>query len=75
MHTVHIFVVAERDAEWTLRHHTTRYRAITRAELSRAAELAGFRDISWLDGEQLGFHQPLLTARTAVPGTVTAPVT
>jgi SAM-dependent methyltransferase len=63
MHTVQIFVVSENAEGWTLRHHRTRYRALTRAELSGAAERAGLRDLTWLDGEQLGFHQPLFTAR------------
>jgi glycine/sarcosine N-methyltransferase len=63
MHTVHIFIVAEAGSDWTFGHYATRYRALTRAELSAAAEQAGFVDHSWLDGVALGFHQPLFTAR------------
>lgn len=61
LHTVHFFILTEGGEAWTLDHHRVRYRALTREELGRAAEVAGFRDVAWLEpGESL--RQPVLTA-------------
>lgn len=60
--TVRFFVLTESGGRWTLAHHSTRYRAITSGALSRAAEDAGLKDITWLSGEDTGFHQPVMTA-------------
>jgi glycine/sarcosine N-methyltransferase len=61
-HTTHIFLLTEADHGWQLSHHATRYRALTRAALTTAVEHAGFVDITWRDGNGIGFHQPVLTA-------------
>ncbi len=65
-YTVHLFVMTEAAAGWTLRHHSTRYRAIPRAALQRAAEEAGFQAPTWHDAEDVGYFQPLMTA--SAPG-------
>jgi len=63
LYTVRFFILTEAETGWTLAHHSGRYRAITRADFTRAAEAAGFTDVAWLSGEQAGFHQPVMTAR------------
>lgn len=62
LYTVRFFVLTESGGGWTLTHHSTRYRAITSGALARAAEDAGFSEISWLTGENAVFHQPVMTA-------------
>ncbi len=62
LYTVRLFVLTESGDGWTLAHHSTRYRAITSGGLVRAAEGAGFNRVSWLSGENAGFHQPVMTA-------------
>jgi len=61
LYTVRFFVLTESGSEWTLAHHSTRYRAIPSAVLARAAEDAGFDEITWLSGENAVFHQPVMT--------------
>jgi glycine/sarcosine N-methyltransferase len=60
-YTVHFFILTEAAAGWTTQHHATRYRALSKDTLQQAVSAAGFTDAHW--HEELGFHQPLLTAR------------
>ena len=62
MHSVHFLVLTEGSTGWTIAHHTTRYRALGRNTISRAAELAGFAQVTWHAAEDVGFHQPVMTA-------------
>ena len=62
MHSVHFLVLTEGSTGWTVAHHTTRYRALERMTISRAAELAGFANVTWHGAEDVGFHQPVMTA-------------
>ena len=57
------FFITEADGEWELTHHGARYRALQRAELEAAAADTGFDDIAWREADEVGYHQPLLTAR------------
>ena len=67
LYTVRFFFITETDGEWELTHHGARYRALPRAELEAAAADAGFDDIVWRDADDVGYHQPLLTARAWGP--------
>jgi len=53
----------ERDGEWSTAIGTTTYRALLRSDLERALTLAGFQNIRWHELEEIGHHQPLVTAR------------
>ncbi len=64
LYTVRFLLLTESGDGWTVAHHSTRYRAITSGALSRAAEDAGFTEITWLSGENAGYHQPVMTAVT-----------
>ncbi|MGN6377743.1 MAG: class I SAM-dependent methyltransferase [Gaiellales bacterium] len=65
-YTVRFLVLTETDdAGWTVREHTMRYRAITRAELTAAAEAAGFRDVDWPADRAVVGEQLMMTARNA----------
>jgi SAM-dependent methyltransferase len=61
LYTVRFFFVTETGQGWELSHHAARYRAMPRAELQGAAREAGFGNLAWR--EEIGYHQPILTAR------------
>ena len=62
MCTVHFLVLTEGRAGWTVAHHSSRYRAVGRATITRVAEDAGFTRVTWYRGADVGFHQPVMTA-------------
>ena len=62
MYTVHFLVLTEGRAGWTVAHHSSRYRAVGRATITRVAEDAGFTRVTWYGGADVGFHQPVMTA-------------
>ena len=62
MYTVHFLVLSEGLAGWTVAHHSSRYRAVGRATLTRTAEDVGFTQVTWYSGKDVGFHQPVMTA-------------
>ena len=63
LYTVRFFVITETEDGWELSHHGARYRAMPRAELAAAARAAGLDDIVWHEAADVGYHQPILTAR------------
>ena len=64
VYDLHFLVLSELGNEWTLTaHYQTRYRALARHELVAAAQDAGFDAIRWHEPADVGFHQPVLTAR------------
>jgi hypothetical protein len=48
-----------------LAEHSTRYRAITRAELNRAARAARFEALSWPAEQIVGGQQVMTAVRSA----------
>ena len=62
MHSVHFLVLTEGSNGWTVAHHSTRYRALERKTISRAVEHAGFAHVTWHNADDIGFHQPVMTA-------------
>lgn len=66
MHTVRFLILTLQTTGWTIAEHSTRYRAITLAQLSDSTRRAGFDQISWLSASETGFHQPIMTARRPV---------
>jgi glycine/sarcosine N-methyltransferase len=63
-HTVEInlFVLRRQETDWHTTVVTTTYRALTRDELTKALQQAGFEDVQWPD---TGYYQPIVTARHA----------
>ena len=61
-YTVRFLVLTEGEGGWELTEHTTRYRAITRVELTAAAEIAGFDDIRWQTERMVVGGQQVMTA-------------
>jgi SAM-dependent methyltransferase len=61
-YTVRFLVLTERNGGWHLAEHTTRYRAITRDELTTAAAVAGFGDIAWPGEHTVVGGQQVMTA-------------
>ena len=64
IYDLHFFVLSELNHEWSLTaHYQARYRALPRHELDAAAHHVSFDAIRWHEPEEVGFHQPVLTAR------------
>jgi hypothetical protein len=62
-YTVRYIVLTENEADgWAAREHMMRYRAITRAELTAAAEDAGFKNIAWPADRTVVAGQQVMTA-------------
>ena len=61
-YTVRYLVLTDDVEGWTITEHTTRYRAITRDELTRAARVAGFSDISFPPERTVVGAQQVMTA-------------
>jgi glycine/sarcosine N-methyltransferase len=57
---INLFVLRRQEAGWHTTVVTTTYRALTRAELTKALQRAGFEDVQWPD---TGYYQPVVTAR------------
>ena len=62
LYTVHFLVLTEDPAGWTVAHHSSRYRAVERATITRAVEEVGFTQVTWYADEEVGFYQPVMTA-------------
>ena len=62
MDTVHFLVLTEGRTGWTVAHHSSRYRAVRGATITRVAEDVGFTRVTWYAGEEVGFHQSVTTA-------------
>ncbi len=60
---IRLFIMNQKPGGWQVREVRTRYRAIRRKELTLALESAGFAKIAWHTPEQLGYFQPVVTAR------------
>ena len=61
MYTVRFLILTEGQSGWTVEQYNTRYRALKRSVLKRAAELAGFVRIAWHTAEEVSFYQPVMT--------------
>jgi SAM-dependent methyltransferase len=62
MYTVHFFVLTEDPTGWTVTQHSGRYRAVGRATITRVVRDAGLTQVTWYTGEEVRFHQPVMTA-------------
>jgi SAM-dependent methyltransferase len=62
MYTIHLLVLTEGAMGWKVSRYSTRYRAIGREALKVAAEHAGFTQVRWNEGNEVGLHQPVMTA-------------
>lgn len=60
---VHLYLTWNSASLWTSKHYASRYRAITRAELTQGLESQGFKEIEWLMPEATTFYQPIVLAR------------
>jgi hypothetical protein len=65
LYTVRYLVLTEGAEGWNIVEHNTRYRAITREELSHAASAAGFSEVTWLgEHDVVVGGQLVMTARS-----------
>lgn len=62
LYTVRFLILTREPTGWTVAEHSTRYRAITSAQLTDSARRAGLDEIHWMSAADTGFHQPIMTA-------------
>jgi len=62
IYTVHLFLLRRIGRNWKTQCHTTRYRAMSRKELTALMKKSGFTGIRWLMPKETGFFQPLSVA-------------
>jgi SAM-dependent methyltransferase len=62
----HLYITEQTDDGWSVKHFTSRYRALLRAELNDALRATGFTYVEWLDPQVTSFYQPIVIARKAV---------
>jgi glycine/sarcosine N-methyltransferase len=60
-----LFIGEETGGDWDLRSWRSKYRAITRDELSAILRENGFNSVRWIMPSESGFFQPLVIARTS----------
>ena len=58
-----LFVLKERGGDWSVRSAKTRYRPVTRRELTGILDDEGCPGARWIMPEESGFFQPVLMAR------------
>lgn len=59
----HHFIIREVNGEWTVKHNSTKYRAVLRHELSEILRQAGFSEVQWRMPKESRYYQPLVLAR------------
>ncbi len=60
---LHQFILQEEGGAWQTTHHAGVYRALRREELAGVLRQAGLVEVRWLEPDQSGYYQPLVTAR------------
>jgi glycine/sarcosine N-methyltransferase len=58
-----VFILKQVGSGWTADVRSTTYRALRRAEMTAALTSSGFTDVRWLDPDETGYYQPIVTAR------------
>lgn len=56
------FIIQQYEKGWQTISHSTKYRALTRDELSSILNESGFIDIHWHEMNETGYYQPIVTA-------------
>ncbi len=57
-----VFILEPQDDNWNVSHSSTTYRALRRKELSELLEKSDYKDVKWLEPEQTGYYQPIVSA-------------
>lgn len=57
-----MFILEPQNDNWNVSHSSTTYRALRKNELSGLLAKSGYKDINWLEPEQTGYYQPIVTA-------------
>lgn len=57
-----MFILVLKEGNWRVSNSSTTYRALRRSELSELMEKSGYKNIKWLEPEQTGYYQPIVTA-------------
>lgn len=59
---IHLLVAHTTGGAWRSQVRTTRFRALGRADLEAALARAGYREVAWLEVEESGYYQPIVSA-------------
>ena len=59
---LNLFILKDKQDNWSVSQYTTQYRTLLRSELTYALDLAGFSDIHWLMPSESGYYQPIVIA-------------
>ena len=62
-YVLHLYLTWNSGLFWTTKHYASRYRAMTRKELTESLGSSGFQEIEWLMPESTTFYQPIVLAR------------
>lgn len=57
-----MFILVSKNGSWEVSNSSTTYRALRREELSKLLVKSGYKDIRWIEPEQSGYYQPIVTA-------------
>lgn len=57
-----LFILVPKDGSWKVYTSSTTYRALRKNELSELLEKSGYKNIEWLEEQQSGYYQPIVTA-------------
>jgi len=57
-----LFILAPENGSWKVNTSSTTYRALRKNELSELLEKSGYTNIEWLEPQQSGYYQPIVTA-------------
>ena len=67
-YALHHYLTIPTPQGWNVKHFSSRYRALQRAELNDALHASGFGDIQWLEPAETSFYQPMMLARKETTG-------
>ena len=56
------YIIVDEDNKLNTHKFCSRYKALTRSELTAGLLLAGYRDVKWIFPEESGFYQPVVIA-------------
>lgn len=57
-----LFILVPENGSWKVNTSSTTYRALRKNELSELLEKSGYKNIEWLEPQQSGYYQPIVSA-------------
>lgn len=57
-----LFILVPENGSWKVTTSSTTYRALRKNELTELLEKSGYKNVEWLEPQQSGYYQPIVTA-------------